>query len=262
MEKTYLLTLLSDFGDRDVYVGVIKGVISQINPQITIVDLTHQIPPQNIAYARFCLMNTYPYFPSGTVHLAIVDPGVGSDRRAIAVEFAQGFLIGPDNGIFSGVLSQTPAIQVIELANSDYWLTDKPSQTFHGRDIFAPVAAYIAAGVPLQKLGRELDQETLVRLDIGECYPMADGIVGCVQYIDHFGNLISNIPGSYVQNRNWLIEIQGIRVPGCQAYSDVAPGKPLALVGSHGWIEIAINCGKAQAQWQINPLDLLTAIFV
>jgi S-adenosylmethionine hydrolase len=91
---------------------------------------------------------------------------------------------------------------------------------------------------------------------------MADGIVGCVQYIDHFGNLISNIPGSYVQNRNWLIEIQGIRVPGCQAYSDVAPGKPLALVGSHGWIEIAINCGKAQAQWQINPLDLLTAIFV
>uniref|UniRef100_A0A8J7AHF3 SAM-dependent chlorinase/fluorinase n=1 Tax=Desmonostoc muscorum LEGE 12446 TaxID=1828758 RepID=A0A8J7AHF3_DESMC len=142
----------------------IKGVICQINSEIPIVDLTHQIPPQDIASARFCLMNAYPYFPSGTVHLAVVDPGVGSFRRAIAIEFAKGFLIGPDNGIFSGVLSQSPAIQVIELTNPDYWLTDKPSKTFHDQDIFAPAAAHIATGIPLQKLGKEINAETLVKL--------------------------------------------------------------------------------------------------
>ena len=248
MERQPLLTLLSDFGDRDVYVGVIKGVVAQINPTLKSFDLTHQIPPQNIAAARFCLMNAYPYFPVGTVHVAVVDPGVGSVRRAIAVEFAQGFLVGPDNGIFSGVLSQSPAITAVELTNPEYWRTSQPSRTFHGRDIFAPVGAHLASGVPLKHLGREIDPATLVLLDLAECSQTETGIVGCIQYIDHFGNLITNILGSYVQGKSWCVEMAGLTIPGCETYGDVKVGDALALVGSHGWVEIAINSGNAQSQ--------------
>jgi len=220
LNQRSLVTLLSDFGDRDVYVGVMKGIIAQINPEIRVIDLTHQIPPQDIAAARFCLMNASPYFPDGTVHIAVVDPGVGSQRRAIAVEFAGGFLVGPDNGIFSGVLSQSPAVAAVELTNSNYWRTPEPSCTFHGRDIFAPVGANLASGVPLKELGQEIDIETLLKLDIGECQKTSRGWLGCIQYIDHFGNLISNIPGNYVEGKTWEVQIAGLTIPGCETYSN------------------------------------------
>lgn len=243
-----LVTLLSDFGDRDIYVGIMKGVIAQINPRLTVVDLTHQIPPQDIAAARFNLMNAYPYFPVGTVHIAVVDPGVGSKRRAIAVKFAQGFLVGPDNGIFSGVLTQSPVIAAVELTNLNYWRTPQPSKTFHGRDIFAPVGASLASGVPLKQLGQEIDPASLVKLDIGDRQQTNTGIVGCIQYIDHFGNLVSNIPGSYVQDKTWCVQAAGLSIPGGETYSDVNVGEIIALVGSHGWVEIAINSGNAHSQ--------------
>ncbi|MBE9036715.1 SAM hydrolase/SAM-dependent halogenase family protein [aff. Roholtiella sp. LEGE 12411] len=257
-----LLTLLSDFGDRDVYVGVMKGVIAQINPNLTVVDLTHQVPPQNIAAARFCLMNAYAYFPVGTVHLAVVDPGVGGRRRAIAVEFAQGFLVGPDNGIFSGVLSQSPAIAAVELTNPDYWRTPQPSKTFHGRDIFAPVGANLASGISLKQLGREISPTDLVQLNINNCNKIKDGVAGCIQYIDHFGNLVSNIPGNYVQNKTWCVQAAGLTIPGCETYTDVNVGAAIALVGSHGWVEIAINSGNAHLQLQINWQDALQVLFL
>ncbi|MBD2513739.1 S-adenosyl-l-methionine hydroxide adenosyltransferase family protein [Nostoc sp. FACHB-973] len=263
-----VVTLLSDFGDRDVYVGVMKGVIAQINSQIMVVDLTHQIPPQDIAAARFCLMNAYPYFPVGTVHVAVVDPGVGSKRRAIAVEFAQGFLVGPDNGIFSGVLSQSPAMSTtgyaytaVELTNLNYWRTPEPSKTFHGRDIFAPVAANLASGVPLEQLGQKIDPASLVKLDIGECKQTTTGVVGCIQYIDGFGNLVSNIPGSFVQGKSWCVQAAGLNLPGCETYSNVKVGEAIALVGSHGWVEIAINSGNAHSQLQLNLQDALQVLF-
>ncbi|MEH2382443.1 MAG: SAM-dependent chlorinase/fluorinase [Nostoc sp.] len=252
-----LVTLLSDFSDRNPYVGIMKGVIAQINPRLTVVDLTHQIPPQDIAAARFCLMNAYPYFPVGTVHLAIVDPGVGSKRRAIAVEFAQGFLVGPDNGIFSGVLSQSPAIAAVELTNLNYWRTPQPSKTFHGRDIFAPVGASLASGVLLKQLGQEIDPASLVKLDVGECKQTSTGVVGCIQYIDHFGNLVSNIPGSYVQGKTWYVQAALLSIPGCETYSDVEVGEAIALVGSHGWVEIAINSGNAHLQLQLDWQETL-----
>jgi S-adenosyl-L-methionine hydrolase (adenosine-forming) len=257
-----LVTLLSDFGDRNVYVGIMKGVIAQINPRLTVVDLTHQIPPQDIKAARFCLMNAYPYFPVGTVHIAVVDPGVGSKRRAIAVEFAQGFLVGPDNGIFSGVLSQSPAIAAVELTNLNYWRTPQPSKTFHGRDIFAPVGANLANGVPLKQLGQEIDSATLVKLDIGKCKQTTTGVVGCIQYIDHFGNLVSNIPGSYVQGKTWYVQATGLNIPGCETYSDVKIGEVVALVGSHGWVEIAINSGNAHSQLQLNCQEPLQVVLI
>lgn len=257
MGQEAILTLLSDFGYRDVYVGVMKGVIAQINPRLRFIDLTHQIQAQNIAAARFCLMNAYPYFPDGTVHVAVVDPGVGSRRRAIAVQFAQGFLVGPDNGIFSGVLSQSPAITAVELTNINYWRTPQPSSTFHGRDIFAPVAAHLASGVPLQQLGREIDHKTLVQLPLEDCKQTTTGVVGCIQYIDHFGNLVSNIPATYVQGKPWCVKIQKLTIPGCKTYSDVGVGEAIAIVGSHGWIEIAINSGNAHLQLQISLQDTL-----
>jgi S-adenosyl-L-methionine hydrolase (adenosine-forming) len=262
MSQSKILTLLSDFGNNDVYVGVMKGVIAQINPDITLIDLTHQIPPQNVAAARFCLMNAYPYFPIGTVHLAVVDPGVGSQRRAIAVKLAQGFLVGPDNGIFSGITSKNQVITAVELTNLNYWRTSQPSSTFHGRDIFAPVAAHLASGVSLQELGREINPATLVKLDIGECFETTRGVAGCIQYIDHFGNLVSNIPASYVQGKTWSVKVANLTILGCETYSNVQVGEALALVGSHGWVEIAINSGNAHTQLQINWQDTLHVLFL
>lgn len=260
MPQNRILTLLSDFGLSDVYVGVMKGAIAQINSVLTIVDLTHQIPPQNIVAARFCLMNAYPYFPNSTVHVAVVDPGVGSSRRAIAVEFSGGFLVGPDNGLFSGVLSQSPAIKAVELTNTYYWRTAEPSATFHGRDIFAPIGAHLASGVALDKMGQEIDLATLVQVAIPKCTVTASGVAGCIQYIDFFGNLITNIPGAYVQGKVWSVIASGVTIPACQTYSESEQGA-LALIGSHGWIEIAINRGNAQTDLQLNYLDSVQVQF-
>jgi hypothetical protein len=261
MAEQAIVTLLSDFGLSDVYVGVMKGVMLQINPtKLRMVDLTHQIPPQNLAAARFCLMNGYKYFPNGTVHLAVVDPGVGGVRRAIAVLFPQGFLVGPDNGIFSGVLSQSQAIVAVELTNRNYWRTTEISKTFHGRDIFAPVAAHLASGVPLQELGQEIDPESLVKLDLAECTQTQTDITGCIQYIDFFGNLVTNIPGSFV-SRNWYVQVGDLSIPGVERYSDVESGNILALIGSHSWVEIAVSNGNAQLQLQISVGDIIQVKF-
>ncbi|MEA5595179.1 SAM-dependent chlorinase/fluorinase [Rivularia sp. UHCC 0363] len=245
--KQRLLTLLSDFGISDEYVAVMKGAIAQINPMLRVIDITHQIPPQNIIAARFCLMNAFPYFPVGTVHVAVVDPGVGGKRRAVAVELAQGFLVAPDNGLISGVLSQNSAIAAVELTNPDYWLT-QPSNTFHGRDIFAPVAAHLANGISLQKLGQEINPESLVKLDLPECSRKDDILIGCIQYIDHFGNLVTNIPQNFVKGKNWSAEIQGNTIKAQKTYSDVKIGEIIALIGSHGWVEIAVNGGNAELE--------------
>jgi S-adenosylmethionine hydrolase len=252
MRQNRLLTLLSDFGLSDVYVGVMKGVIAQINGSLTVVDLTHQIPPQNIAAARFCLMNAYPYFPGGTVHVAVVDPGVGSSRRAVAVELTNGFLVGPDNGLFSGVLSRESALASVELTNSHYWRTADKSATFHGRDIFASVGAHLASGVPLKHLGLAIDPATLVQLAIPECTQTNTGVAGCIQYVDHFGNLITNIPSSKIREKSWSVVAGGLTIPGGQTYSDSPAFRPIALIGSHGWVEIAVNGGNAQSQLQLD----------
>ncbi|MFE1745913.1 S-adenosyl-l-methionine hydroxide adenosyltransferase family protein [Coleofasciculus sp. H7-2] len=257
MYQNRIVTLTSDFGLSDVYVGVMKGAIAQINPTLTVVDLTHEIPPQNITAARFCLMNAYPYFPKGTVHIAVVDPGVGSSRRAIAVKFAAGFLVGPDNGLFSGILSSSrvvpslPEIAAVELTNPNYWRTTEPSLTFHGRDIFAPVGAHLASGVPLEQLGHAIDPASLVQLPIPECTQTEAGVTGCIQYIDRFGNLITNIPGTFVQGKIWSVVV-GCTLPSCQTYSDSQHLEAIALIGSHGWVEIAVNGGNAQSQLQLD----------
>lgn len=255
MQQNRILTLLSDFGLSDVYVGVMKGAIAHINPNISVIDLTHQIPPQNIAAARFCLMNAYTYFPNGSVHVAVVDPGVGSTRRAIALKFAQGYLVGPDNGIFSGVLAQSQATYAVELTNSQYWRTSTPSNTFHGRDIFAPVGAHLANGAKIAQLGKQIDVNTLVQLDIAPVRITPQAIHGCVQYIDSFGNLVTNISGNYVQGQSWMAIANGLNIPACKTYSDVVAGGAIALVGSHGYVEIAIASGNAGKKLQLKLGD-------
>jgi len=245
-----LLTLLSDFGLQDGYVGVMKGVIAQVNPDLVVVDLTHQIPPHDIAAARFSLMSAYAHFPQGTVHVAVVDPGVGSTRRAIAVRITEGFLVGPDNGLFSGVLSQTSVAAIVELTNPQYWYVPQPSATFHGRDIFAPVAAHLASGIRLENLGPAIAPNSLVQLPLPTCKQTDSGVSGSIQATDHFGNLITNIPGTLVTGKLWAIEIDRLRVPGGQTYSDQDVGELVGLIGSHGWVEVAVNSGSAQSYLQ------------
>jgi len=262
MLENRIVTLLSDFGLRDVYVGVMKGVIAQINPSLTVVDLTHQIPPQNIAAARFSLMNAYPDFPVGTVHVAVVDPGVGSQRRAIGIQFDAGFLVGPDNGLFSGVLSQSSVVKAVELTNREYWRTSTPSKTFHGRDIFASVGAHLASGVPLEQLGEVIEAASLVQLGIPERMLTNGDVVGCIQYVDYFGNLITNIPAADVQGKDWLVSVGDRMIPRGQTYSDGVLRDLVALIGSHGWVEIAVNGGSAQSKLQMDWGDSVQVLLM
>jgi len=253
-----IITLLTDFGLDDVYVGVMKGAILGINRNLQVIDITHNIPPQNIAAARFCLLNSYSYFPTDTVHIAVVDPGVGSCRRCIAIKSTKGYFIGPDNGIFSGIIPLINPSMVVELNNSKYWRIPNPSKTFHGRDIFAPVGAYLATGVNFEELGTQIDLnndvppyppfergEDLVTLPLKSYQKKDNEITGFIQYIDYFGNIITNIPDNIINEKNWVIKINDFIIPKANTYNDVKIGELVSLIGSHGWLEIALNCGKA-----------------
>ena len=256
-----MLTILSDFGYQDVYVGVMKGAIATINPQLKVVDLTHAIPPQNIAAGRFALLNAYTYFPAGTVHVAVIDPGVGSQRRGVAIQIKEGFLVGPDNGLFSGILAQSPGIAAVELTKSQYWRSPFPSHTFHGRDIFAPVGAHLAGGIALKELGKEVDIDSLAQLPLPPYRVTPERIIGFIQYIDHFGNLITNIPAREVEGKSWFIVIANQKIPATQTYSDRSLGELVSLIGSHDWIEVAVNGGSAKKVLQSAWGDRVELIF-
>ncbi len=246
------IALLTDFGTRDSYVGVMKGTIASVDAGIPVIDLTHDLPPQNLAAAWFCLLSAWEYFPPETVFVAVVDPGVGSQRRAIAIELDNKFLVGPDNGIFSGVLARSRPVAAIELTNRDAWRVANPSTTFHGRDIFAPVGARLATGMPLKELGNAIDPDTLVQFSLPEPVTSESEIVGCIQYIDRFGNCIANIPQDAIAGQNWSVEVAGTRVSSGTTYSSAATGEAIALIGSHGWLEIAVNGGSAREQLQLD----------
>lgn len=245
--STPIITLLTDFGVEDVYVGIMKGVIAGIHPHAHVIDLTHQVSPQNIVLGSFQLGNAYPHFPLGTIHVAVVDPGVGSHRRALAIQMPSGILIGPDNGLFSHVLMQEEAITAVELTNRQYWYLEQPSNTFHGRDIFAPAAAYVARGLSLQSLGSTCPLSSLATLPtIRTWQPTQNGGMGHIQAIDYFGNLITNIPAAEAQNHTWALQIGQHCINSATSYNttDVHPTLT-ALIGSHGWLEIALPNGAA-----------------
>jgi S-adenosylmethionine hydrolase len=253
MQGNGLITLLTDFGLSDPYVGVMKGAIASIDPALRVIDLTHEIPPQKIVAARFALASAIAYFPPGTVHVVVVDPGVGSRRRAIAIACKGAFFVGPDNGVFDGILDRAdPAIAAVELTDSNYWRTPNPSTTFHGRDIFAPVGAHLARGVPFSDLGEAIAPETLVRSDFPDCQIGPTQVSGCIQYVDRFGNLISNIPGDAVGERSWVLSFDDRQIPSGQTYADVGSNEAIALVGSHGWVELAVNGGNARDRFGLD----------
>lgn len=231
-----------------------KGIILGINPEATLVDLSHQIPPQDIQTAGFQLASACQYFPPGTIHLVVVDPGVGSQRQAIAVDLDDWILVGPNNGVFDQVLAQTQARSAVCLDTPQYWLSNNPSKTFHGRDIFAPVAAHLSKGIPISQVGSPISVEHDLHQLRTDQTP-THSLEGQILAIDHFGNLITTIPGQAIaQAESWGVFLADHWIQGDITYSTVAPGEAVALIGSHGLIEIAINQGNAQAQFhaQIN----------
>ncbi|HZW89645.1 MAG TPA: SAM-dependent chlorinase/fluorinase, partial [Myxococcaceae bacterium] len=244
-----VITLLTDFGLEDGYVAAMKGVIATIAPEARLVDVTHLVPPQDVASGRFRLLTIAPYFPPGTIHLAVVDPGVGTARRAVAIRAASGsYFVGPDNGLLLGALETDPPVTAVELSEPRFWRTSTPSATFHGRDVFAPVAAHLARGVDLEELGTRVLPEGLVRLELPRCRMLPGGAEGAVQAVDRFGNLVSNIPGSILAGHGaWSASIRARSAAGHRTYGEVSIGEPLALVGSHGFIEVAVNRGDARS---------------
>ncbi len=231
-----IVTLLTDFGTADGYVAEMKGVLLSLAPEATLVDLAHDIPPQDIELARLTLARYWRRFPEGTVHLAVVDPGVGTPRRCMAVESDRRFLVGPDNGVLSPALLLAGA-RAVGLA-----VPPSASRTFHGRDVFAPAAAALALGMPLDHLGAPLDAPVVRRTR--EAVRREDGaVVGEVIAIDRFGNAITNLLGA----RSGVVAAGGRPVPIRATYADVAAGAPVAISGSSGLLEIAVREGSAAA---------------
>lgn len=243
-----IVTLTTDFGQSDSYVGTMKGVILGLCPEATLVDICHEIRPQAVRQAAYVLSTATPYFPPGTVHLVVVDPGVGSERRPLVVQSEQALYVAPDNGVLSLGLRQDPAHLAIHLTEPAYRLS-RISATFHGRDIFAPAAAHLACGSDPSQMGTPIPLSDLHTLPTLEPEPQADGTwLGEILHIDRFGNLITNfqVPESQVPFAVVVAEQRIERLS--RTFADVAPGALVAYVGSSDYLEIAIREGNA-AHW-------------
>lgn len=267
------ITLTTDFGTRDAYVAAMKGIMIARCPNVRFVDITHEISPQDVMEAAFVLREALPYFPDDTVHLVVVDPGVGTDRRPVALRHGGHRFVGPDNGLFPLALECETPDEAVVLDREDAWYGSTPSRTFHGRDIFAPVAARVAAGATLAEVGSPTERLKPLRW----ARPITDdeGIQGWVVHIDRFGNCITNIardtltryadPAAsheapalpplkcFVGNTS-LTEIQA-------TYGHVAPGEPLLLFGSSDFLEVAVNSGNAAELLDIRKGDAVNIIF-
>jgi hypothetical protein len=253
-----MITLTSDFGLKDPYVAEMKGVILNINPKATLIDITHNVEKFNIRLASFMLASAAPYFPKGTVHLAVVDPGVGTERRPILVQTSKGFFVGPDNGVLM-VAAQSQGIEhVHELLNPNL-MVPQTSDTFHGRDIFAPAAAYLDKGVKPHEFGPEIKNPILPQFSIVE---QINGVLACeVLHIDSFGNIVTNITEKSLPNSlifNVKLSHVALKLKFGKTYAEVAPKEPIILVGSHGFVEIAINQGSAADKFKVNLGDKIT----
>jgi S-adenosylmethionine hydrolase len=248
VKPSNIITLTTDFGQRDPYVGMMKGVILSINPLARIVDITHDIEAGSIREGSTIIKEAYRYFPSGTVHVGVVDPGVGSTRRPIAVAADGHFFVGPDNGLFWPAIAARPRTEVIHLTEKRYWMATV-SSTFHGRDIFAPVAAHLSQGTDPFQMGKTITNP--VTLSQPFIMRERDLVVGEVIRVDHFGNLITNISGDilaeFSSSPGLRVTIGRLELNGTHtAYHEVPEGEALALIGSSNSLEIAVNSGSAQ----------------
>lgn len=242
-----IITLTTDFGTRDWFVGTMKGVIASIAPQTKVVDLTHDLRQGDIRGGAFALAASHRFFPEGTIHVVVVDPGVGSQRKAVAVQTASSSFVGPDNGVLSWALAKEKIRSIRSLENEAYFLRPV-SKTFHGRDVFAPTAAHLSRGVTIQKLGPTL--KDFIRLEWPQPCMRRGRLEGEVVYIDRFGNAITNLEGAFLRGSTAATcEIYARRREGCPVrkhYQAVAPKSPVAVVGSSGFVEIVVNGGSAE----------------
>ncbi|OGI21110.1 MAG: hypothetical protein A2287_10645 [Candidatus Melainabacteria bacterium RIFOXYA12_FULL_32_12] len=237
------IALLTDFGDFDNYVGVLKGVILSINPDANIIDITHKVEPQNILQASWVLKTSYKYYPKGTIFLSIVDPGVGSNRKRLLVKTSEYYFIAPDNGLLGYIFEDIE--KIINIENSRFFL-DEISSTFHGRDIFAPVAAYLSQNkYDLEEFGSNLNINEVKKLSIITPQKVNSQIVGQIVNIDHFGNIITNIPASFLSDSTKLY-LKELHINIYKNYTEAAKGELLAIAGSSDTLEISQNCGSAQ----------------
>ena len=242
VKNTPVVALTTDFGLEDPFVGIMKGVILGICPRARLVDVTHGIPPQDVLSGCLALEAAAPFFPEGTVHLAVVDPGVGTRRPAVAVRTARGLFVAPDNGLLT-FLSEAQVEEVRRIENPDLWL-HPVSRTFHGRDVFAPVAAHLAAGVPLDRVGPPA--RGIHRVPVPHALRAGDAVLGEILAFDRFGNALTNIRRGDVGFEPGALEVAGRRVPVLGVYAEAPPGEPLALWGSTGRLEVSVREGSAR----------------
>ncbi len=254
---TGVITLTTDFGLGDAYVAAMKGVILNINPKATMVDICHSIEPQNIAQAAFVISTVYRYFPQDTIHVVVVDPGVGSQRRAVILKTPYALFVAPDNGVLSYILEKAspiektvdlpiesalpPGFEAIDIKNQKFW-HHPVSSTFHARDIFAPVAAHLSLGVPLGEFGPTIT--SLFASSVPKPQTSADGLIGHILHIDHFGNLITDVKEEDLPANKISLEVAGHRIEGLSA-SYIEGDELLAIPGSSGYLEIAAKNGSA-----------------
>ncbi len=264
-----VITLSTDFGAIDEYVGVMKGVILKIYPSVTVVDITHDLPAHDVRWAAYVLDSFYRFFPKDTVHIMVVDPGVGTDRRILTVEVDGHTFIAPDNGILTRVMAGGKVDRIFSVENPAYYLTPV-SQTFHGRDIFAPVGAYISKGVDLSRIGPVIAPEEVFQLDLPQ--PRIGGgagrqtLTGAVIMADRFGNLTTSIDEGALSEfmgdarpGDLTAEIKGCRIEGLsESYASAGSGKPLIVIGSRDYLEIAVNKGSAKHYFDIAEDETVT----
>ncbi len=258
MSRSGLITLLTDFGLSDAYTAMMKGAALSINRNAAIIDITHCINVGSIFQGADILQEAFSFFPENTVHVAVVDPGVGSSRRLIAAKAADHFFVAPDNGILWPIIEKNSNAQIVELTNEDYFLPHVTS-TFHGRDIFAPVAAHISLGVELSQLGKPITDPE--KLTLPQPYIKDDILKGEITRVDNFGNIITNIKKEHLKNYLGdnlpVIQIGEYKITGIfETYSDREKGELLALFSSADHLEIAVNLGKASEYLNKDPDEI------
>jgi S-adenosyl-L-methionine hydrolase (adenosine-forming) len=262
MKPSGIITLTTDFGLSDPYVAMMKGVILTINPSARIVDVTHQIGTGAIFQAALLIRETFPYFPEGTVHLAVVDPGVGSDRRLLALQAGAHLFVGPDNGLFWPVFRDFEGTRAVQLTQSRYFLPSI-TQTFHGREIFAPVAAHLSLGLSLESLGTTV--RDLTTLNIPRPYVKEGVLCGQIIRVDNFGNLVTNISGreltEFLESAPARVEAGKLLIRKLsRIYADSEEGEPLALINSSNLLEIAVRLGRASEYIGLRNGEIIGAL--
>jgi hypothetical protein len=260
-KKRPIITLITDFGLQDGYVGVMKGVIADINSSANVIDISHNIEPQNVFQAAYALNSSYTYFPKGTIHIVVVDPGVGSDRKILCLKTEDYIFLAPDNGVLSFIVASEESPSIREVTNSKLFLPEV-SNTFHGRDIFAPVAAHLSKGIERKDLGERVDKVN--EIDLPKPIRSPGGMLTAeIIYIDGFGNLITNVNKELVDRMKIKAERVAItmgrkRINGiCKSYADVGANEALAIFGSFGYLEISINRGSARDVLDLKKGDKL-----